>query len=488
MRLRRIKLAAAVGLPLALAGCATNAEYSTNDAGFTTVDAKVTNATARKSVWIQNREQADKVNAEVKALLKRKTVDADTAVQVALINNKGLQAAYADLGDASADAWQATMLTNPTVSIGTTGIGAPELEAYRAIEGLVATNILALLTRDKTIAVADARFRQAQLSAAQSTLQLAAETRRAWIEAVAAWETVGQLSRAQAAADASSELAAKLGETGAMGKGNQAREHVFNAELAGQAAEARLAARLAKENLTRLMGLWGADVDYQVPNRLPDLPKALARKDSIEAEALKRRVDLQIARLDLEAVAKSYQLTEATRYVTDLELAAGAETEREREDHGTEVETTAQFELEFVIPIFDTGSARMRKAELAHMRAANLLAEKAVNIRSEARSAYQAYRSRYDIARHYRNNVVPLRTQIEEEATLSYNGMITSTFELLADVRAKVNSTLLSVNAKRDFWLAEADLMTAIHGGGSGGTAGAAAAPAAAAEAGGAGH
>lgn len=487
MRLGRFNLVAAIGLPLVLAGCATNAEYSAKDAGFATVDAKISTAATKKSVWIQNREQADKVNAEVKALLKRKTVDADTAVQIALLNNKGLQAAYADLGDASADAWQATLFLNPTVSIGTTGIGTPELQAYKAIEGLVTTNILALLTRDKNIAVADARFRQAQLDAALSTLQLAAETRRAWIEAVAAWETVGQLSQAQAAADASSELAAKLGETGAMGKGNQAREHVFNAELAGQAAEARLAARLAKENLTRLMGLWGADVDYQVPNRLPNLPKTLARKDSIEAEALKRRVDLQIARLDLEAVAKSYQLTEATRYVTDLELVAGAETEREREDHDTEVETTGQFELEFVIPIFDNGSARMRKAELAHMRAANLLAEKAVNIRSEARSAYEAYRSRYEIARHYRNNVVPLRTKIEEEATLSYNGMITSTFELLADVRAKVNSTVLAVNAKRDFWLADADLMTAIHGGGSGGSAGAAAAPAAA-EAGGAGH
>jgi len=487
MRLGRFNLVAAIGLPLVLAGCATNAEYSAKDAGFATVDAKISTAATKKSVWIQNREQADKVNAEVKALLKRKTVDADTAVQIALLNNKGLQAAYADLGDASADAWQATLFLNPTVSIGTTGIGTPELQAYKAIEGLVTTNILALLTRDKNIAVADARFRQAQLNAALSTLQLAAETRRAWIEAVAAWETVGQFSQAQAAADASSELAAKLGETGAMGKGNQAREHVFNAELAGQAAEARLAARLAKENLTRLMGLWGADVDYQVPNRLPNLPKTLARKDSIEAEALKRRVDLQIAQLDLEAVAKSYQLTEATRYVTDLELVAGAETEREREDHDTDVETTAQFELEFVIPIFDAGSARMRKAELAHMRAANLLAEKAVNIRSEARSAYEAYRSRYEIARHYRNNVVPLRTKIEEEATLSYNGMITSTFELLADVRAKVNSTVLAVNAKRDFWLADADLMTAIHGGGSGGSAGAAAAPAAA-EAGGAGH
>jgi hypothetical protein len=92
------------------------------------------------------------------------------------------------------------------------------------------------------------------------------------------------------------------------------------------------------------------------------------------------------------------------------------------------------------------------------MRAANQLAEKAVNVRSEARSAYQAYRSNYDIARHYSNSVVPLRTKIEEESLLTYNGMITNTFELLTDTRDKINSILLSVNAKRDFWLAEANL------------------------------
>ncbi|MGO7976097.1 hypothetical protein ACC705_34715, partial [Rhizobium ruizarguesonis] len=66
-----------------------------------------------------------------------------------------------------------------------------------------------------------------------------------------------------------SEIADKLGETGAMTKGTQAREHVFVAELAGETEKARLAARLAKEELTRLMGLWGTDMDYQVPNGLP---------------------------------------------------------------------------------------------------------------------------------------------------------------------------------------------------------------------------
>ncbi|MEZ0000030.1 TolC family protein [Sinorhizobium fredii] len=483
----RMKLAATLALPLVLGGCVSASEYAAKNAGFSSVEAKTAGAIGKQTVWVQNQQQARVVSDRVKSLIAKKTLDVETAVQVALLNNKGLQAAYADLGESAADAWQSTMLVNPTVSLGLTGIGTPGLEAFKTVEGMIASNILALATRERDIAIADTRFRQAQLNAALRTLQLAADTRRAWINAVAAWETVGQLNQAQAAADAASELAQKLGETGAMTKEGQAREHVFYAELAGQTAKARLTARLAKEELTRLMGLWGSDVDYQVPNRLPSLPKALVRRDLIEAAALQRRVDLQIAKLELEATAKSYNLTEATRYVTDLELLTGFETERELEDGDIKSETTGQGEVEFVIPIFDSGKARMRKAELAYMRAANLLAEKAVNVRSEARSAYQAYRANYDIARHYRNSVVPLRTKIEEESLLTYNAMITNTFELLADSRDKVNSILLAVNAKRDFWLAEANLAPAIYGGGAGAATGQTEV-AAAAESGGGGH
>ena len=359
-------------------------------------------------------------------------------------------------------------------------------ESGGPVEGAVVNNILALTTRPRRVAVADARFRQAQLRAAEETLKLAADTRRAWINAVSAWENVSYLNQAQAAADAASELAQKLGETGAFTRTGQAREHVFYSELAGQTAETRLAARTAKEELTRLMGLWGPDVDYSVPNSLPALPKGAKAKRAIEAEALKNRVDLEIARIELEALAKSYGLTQATRYFSDLELVSGVEVEREEEEGGTETTVAPTLELEFVIPVFDTGKARMRKAELAYMQAANRLAEKAVNIRSEARAAYDAYRSTYDIARHYRNNVVPLRKKIEDESVLTYNGMITNTFELLSDTRAKINSIMLSLNAKRNFWLADVNLGTAIHGGGTS-SAGGEAAPDVA-EAAGGGH
>ena len=465
--MRGLTVSGALAATLFLAGCTTN-EFTAKDAGFSAAQSKSA-VLSKETVWIQSRAEAERVDAQVKELLAQsKAVNAETAVQIALLNNKGLQAAYADLGDAGADVWQSTLLVNPTVAVGLTGIGTPGLEAYRAIEGTLAVNLLTLATRDRTIKVAKVRFDQAQLNAALKTLELAANTRRAWVNAVAASETVAQLNQAQAAADAASELAKKLGESGAMTKGSQAREHAFYAELSGQTAQARLAQRLAKEELTRLMGLWGDDVAYKLPNRLPPLPKKLITDNVIEAQAIANRIDLQVAKLELEANAKSYGLTEATRFVTDLEIVSGFETEREKEDGKVKKDTTYSKELEFVIPIFDSGKARMRKAELAYMRAANQLAEKAVNVRSESRSAYEAYRSSYDIARHYRNSLVPLRTKIEQESLLTYNGMITNTFELLTDSRDKINAVQLSINAKRDFWLAAANLTAAVYGGGSG--------------------
>lgn len=465
---RSARRIAALAAPLLVSACVTTADGLDDPlAGFQAVSARTTAVTGKETVWVQSSAEARALGERVTSLVRDRTLGPDLAVQVALLNNKGLQAAYAEVGISSADVWQASLLVNPRVSVGVTGI-----DAARTLETTIVSNILALLTRPQRMAIADVRFRQSQLRAAEATLRLAADTRRAWIDAVAAWERVAYLNRAQAAADAASALAEKLGETGAFTKTGQAREHVFYAELAGQTAEARMQARMAKETLTRLMGLWGYDVDYQVPNALPALPaNPLARKD-IEAQALKNRVDLEIAKLELEALALSYGLTEATRYVSDLELVTGAEIEREVEDGRAETKVVLNAELEFAIPIFDSGQARMRKAELAYMRAANLLAERAVNVRSEARSAYDGYRSTLDIARHYRANVVPLRTIIEEEALLTYNGMITNTFELLADTRAKVNSIMLSLNAKRQFWLADVNLGTAVYGGGGSALAG----------------
>jgi outer membrane protein TolC len=472
--------------PLVLGACVGTvpSAYTDTKAGFAAVSTQTSAAIGKQTAFAQSQAENEALKRQVQGMVKGKRISADTAVQAALLNNKGLQASYANVGLSAAEAWQQSTPENPKISIGLLGIGAPELGAYRAIEGVLRANVLDATTRKQRVAVADAAFQQAQQTAVNDTLALANQTRVAWINAVAAFETVGYLTQAKRTSDAGSELARKLGETGALNKAGQAREQALNAELAGQVARARLTAAQAKEELTRLMGLWGNDVNYTVPDALPALPESVGKISNLESKALANRVDLRVAQLGLAAQAAAFGLTDQTRIVSDLEVVGGVELEREVDAAGEVAQKIAppNLEVEFAIPIFDSGKARMRKAELSYLQAANVLAEKAVDVRSEVRGAEASYHASYKIARHYRDVVVPLRTTVEEEGLLSYNGMITNTFELLTDVREKLAALLEAANAKRDFYLAQANLTAAIYGGGAGGGEGPAIA------AGGAGH
>jgi len=262
--------------PLILAACEAQvpSKYTDPKAGFSEVSAQTSAAIGKRTAFAQTKADNVALQKQVHAMVYRKTISADTAVQAALLNNKGLQASYASVGMSAAEVWQQSLLENPVVSIGLFGIGAPELGLYRALESTIAFNLLDAKTRKQRVAIASAQFQQAQLSAVNDTLGLANQTRLAWINAVSAFETVSYLRRANETAAAGAELAEKLGESGALNKAGQAREFAFNAELTGQLAKARLAATLAKEQLTRLMGLWGTDVDYFVPDALPSLPRS----------------------------------------------------------------------------------------------------------------------------------------------------------------------------------------------------------------------
>ncbi len=448
-------------LSFALAGCSANPSWKGLESptnGIDNVNGHVVTALSQRTVWVQSQEQAQDAARRSRAILNGKSVSAEMAVHVALLNNKGLQADLADVGISSAEMWQQTKFINPTLSF--TYNDNPGAQLF---ESAIVGNIIALITREKRVEIAELQFRQAQHKAAESVLRLAFDTERAWVKAVGAHETVSYLEKAQTAADASSDLAQELGKTGAYNKATQAREHAVYAEITGQLAEARIAERAAREELNRYMGAWGNNINYTLPTSLPALPKNSDVKIAVEQEALRKRVDLLIAKNELEAIAKQYQLTNASRYLTDLDITAGAQITSSKT--GAPVELEKRLGVTFSIPIFDSGDPRLRKAEFIYMQSANRLAEKAVNIRSEARGAYDKYKASYDLAQHYRTKLVPLRETIKQEMLLQYNGMISSSFELLADTRAAVNASTMSVNAKQNFWLAEVDLRSAIHGG-----------------------
>jgi len=467
-----------LALPALLAGCA---QFSA-DGGMGDVASGVRQEIGKDVVKISTDEQAARTREQVRALLAG-PLSAEQAVQIALLNNRTLQAAYNDLGVSEAAYVQASLPPNPSLSLlRVAGTGVANFEV-RLIE-----DILNLITLPRRTAIAAERFGQARYRAIGATLRLAADTRRAYVRAIASRQQVGFLEQTRATADAAARLIAGIGTAGGGDQLDHAEIAAFRAELGARVAQAKLRARQDHELLVRLLGLSGTDLAFTLPADLPPLPAAPESPGEIEVEAVKRRVDLEIARREVTALAKSLSLTEATRYVSMLQLSGifNNETANPLTNLDTAINRGgAQIDLQ--IPIFDTGEARTRSARETYMRALNLLAGKAVDARSEARIAYESYRATYDIARSWRDQVLPLRQAVSREIMLRYSngvlvgeGMRVDLFKYLADTRVRIAANAAALDARRDFLLAVADLQAALTIGGdlsTGGTPATAASP-----------
>ena len=437
---------------LVLGGCATISQ----DGGFASVEKVAAERLGKDLRWARSDGERNTIEARVRELLAQPLFVED-AVQVALLNNRGLQAAYFELGISEADLVQAGRLPNPHFSmlrVSGPGDGAREYK----IEQALTLNLFALITMPLALEVEQRRFEQTQRQVAMDVLRLAAETRRAYFVAVAADETLRYLRKVKQAADAGAELARRMALVGNFSKLRQAREQGFYADATLGLARAEQAQTAAQERLTRLLGLSGSQT-FKLPERLPELPKTADELPNVEQIAMDQRLDLHAVRLETEALARNLGLSKATRFINVLEFGPARVLEGQKSDPYKK-----GYEISFELPLFDWGGARVAKAEAIYMQAVNRAAEMAVNARSEVREAYQAYRAGYDIARHYRDEIVPISKRIADENLLRYNGMLIGVFDLLADARSQIASVNSYIESLRDFWIAQSELRMALVG------------------------
>jgi outer membrane protein TolC len=314
------------------------------------------------------------------------------------------------------------------------------------------------LTIPLSTRASESRLQATQNRAAAAALRLALDARKAWFQAVAAQEGARYMAQVKESAATSAELARRMAEVGNFPKLSHAREQAFYGDTTAQLARARHNATAARERLARLMGVWGEDLAFELPDRLPDLPMSVREGGDLEVQAVAQRLDVQGARSDAASLAKSLGLTKVTRFVNLLEVGL-------RDKSETGLPRQRGWEIELGLPIFDFGGTRVAKAERVYMQAVNRAVEAAIEARSEVREAYSSYRTSFDIAKHYRDEIVPLRKRISEEVLLRYNGMLISVFELLADSREQVAAANGYIESLRDFWIAESDLQMALTGG-----------------------
>jgi outer membrane protein, multidrug efflux system len=457
-----LRLSVAALAVVALAGCASLSP----DGGVSDVQTLVSGKTGGVDANLGASEQSGAAADNTVGELLKAPLSAESAVRIALLNNPGLRGSLATLGVSDALRVQAGRLPNPHFAIGRFRMG-DEVE----IERLLSFNLIGLLTLPWKYQWQNQQHELAKLQAAQDVIRLAANTRKAWITAVAAQQSALYMADVKDAAEAGGELARRMARVGNWSKLRQAREQVSLNDAVAQLARSQQAAFAAREKLTRLMGLWGAQTNFTLADRLPDLPKEATTMVDAEARALRERLDVRSAMAESRYVADQMGFTKVTGYVDGMTI--GLSRNSIFDNAAQTKESRRGIELELPLPIFDWGGARNARSMAMYQQSATRVQEVAISARSEAREAYFGYRTAYDLALHYRDEVVPLRKFIGEEMVLRFNGMLASAWDLLADSRAQVMAVNSTIEAQRDFWLAETDLQTTLTGTSPGAMAGA---------------
>lgn len=396
-----------------------------------------------------SREQA------LRQLLAQQPLGADDAVRIALLNHPALQASLAQLRISDAQRVQAATLPNPHLAIA-------RLRDHASVEAdlSIGINVLGVLTLPWRSEWATRQHEIARLQAAQDIVRIAAEARKAWFRAVAARQSRQYAEQAHEAADAAAELARRMARAGNFSKYQQAREQSVRAETLAQLTRARQLETTEREQLLRRLGLADATVSLELPAQLPPLPSALPALTDIEARALRERLDVQASLLQAHLTARQIGYTRVTGYANALDVKrVGVRTD----DLASGASERARgVELELPVPVFDWGRAATAGAQARYALATAQVQQTAVQARSEVRDAWQGWHHAWDLARHYRDELVPLRRQITDETLLRYNGMIAGVFDLLAETRLTIAAVNAGVDAWRDFWLIDTDLQTAL--------------------------
>lgn len=421
---------------VALGGCATVNPRPDYDRTAKHVE----QATGQEKVYRPGDEAI--VEKTVAALVDH-GLTADEAVQVCLLNNPRLQAAFFNVGMARADVVQSGLLSNPSLGI---SLRLPSSGGLANVEAGLAQNIAELWQIPLRKRVAERALDQAILVLAREASLLAAEAKIAYYRAVAADRgykiTLENLEIVQQLVDVA--IARQQAGEGTEIDITLSRSELRQTQLALRSA--RLAAFEQRSRLATLLGLTISPDRLVLLEDLPETPAWTLSPERLLEIAQTHRLDLEALRQAVETAAANLKL-ERLRVFSVVELGVGLERgERKRSrgrkflsetvrssaaagafalpefergsDEGTDLIIGPTLSLE--LPIFDQNQAQIAKAEYAYSQTAKVLESLNREITQETRLAHERARTAWDIARFYREQLLPLREANLELARNAY--------------------------------------------------------------------
>jgi outer membrane protein, heavy metal efflux system len=435
--------------PLAVAACAAVPVEAGQD-----MAARLERDMGARPVWARDEAAQAAVRERVATLLQA-PLGAESAVQIALINNPRVEAAFESLGVARADFVDAT--TPPVPGLHYLAL-QPEAGGSTVLTYAAGFDLLGLLTLPANARAGAGAQQAARAQATADLLGVAAAARGAWIDYASARQVADLMAQAEEAAGASAAAADALLAAGNIAQLDRDREALFAAEIELASIQAQAAVVPARERLIAALGLVAGDAArVGEVGRLPSPPDDPISIPDLETRVVAASADLAVAAGALEAARANNSVSWLTSILPGLSL----EGEREREDG----EWKQGAGVSWIAPLFDLGGAdRLRRASTAR-RAEALARAMDIEIRAEARAGLAQAEAARQIAWTRRNVVLPLSTNVFDGAVRDFNAMQIGILDLLRERRWRLEAGRAAIEATADYWHAQARLELLLAGG-----------------------
>lgn len=394
------------------------------------------------------------VAARVNTLLQR-PLTADSAAQIALLNNRRLRATLEEVGISQAELVEASTPRNPVLHARprwTSPGGLPNPEV--GLEAEVLDFLLIPLQKR----IAAHALVQTERRVSHEILQLAAETKGAWFKLLASEQQLRKLHDIAGVNESVSDFAKRVHDAGNINDLELMELQVGYQQVQADMKRGLTEVETHRAKLNRLLGLSGAQSHWNLAlNELPALPSSDPSPAKAEAAALSQRQDLAAARAHVAAVGAALVLKRKTRLIPGLNL--GVDTERD--PNGTQLTGP---ELRIDLPVFNWGRAAVRKLE-GEWRKAQAEAEAIeAEVRNDVAASHAALRLARQAADYQKTTLLPQRQSILKETLLHYNAMQKSNIALLRAKDEEQRAEKDTIESLRDYWLAQGDLEKAAGG------------------------
>jgi outer membrane protein, heavy metal efflux system len=440
-----------VALAVALVGLGCGSVSKT--AGHAEVSQIVQDRIGVPTHWDQGSPEDQQVARWLDELL-RGGLTQERAVAIALLNNPALQEAYEQLGVSQADLVQAGLLSNPSIG------GHLELSSNGSSSDAqiwLVQNFLDLFVLPARKRIAREQFEAEVLRVADKALETAAEVGKEIASIEAAAQLVSLRESVVAGTLGAAELAQEQLAAGNVSELREASQAVVHAEAVLDLTRDQMELLRKREQLNRLLGLWGPRAEWRLVETLPLPSAAEPALDDVEALALDRRLDVDAARKQRLLMTDAVGLARRSRLFGRIEVGVDAH----QFPNGPRVFGPS---LVLELPIFDQRQALIARLEAQERQSERHLTAVSLTARSEARLAHAEVLAARQLVDQYRAVVLPLRERILQQAQLHYNGMLIGLPQLLQVKQDQVETEAHYITALRDYWIARADLDRAVGG------------------------